>query len=257
MSQKARGFKTEQDQAPSLFLRGTWPYGANLAFSVELASGVRFPNLSERFFSGTTGRGQVLGNPDLDPEKTLSADLGMRWQPQRSVLEWHIYAMQIDDYIERLNLAPELRTFANLREGEIIGAEAAWQFELNPQLDLRLDGQYLEGEDQSGTKLADIAPARISAGLDYHTADWNASLDYAHRFEHSRVAPSEHAVDSARLLSASVGRDWPQGWRVSLWGRNLLDETYRLSSDELSPLGTQRTLGITLSWGDPAVSQGR
>ena len=43
--------------------------------SAELASGQRFPTLTERFFSGTTGRVQVIGNPDLDPEETLGLDL--------------------------------------------------------------------------------------------------------------------------------------------------------------------------------------
>jgi iron complex outermembrane receptor protein len=250
LSQQARGFDSERDHAPSLFLRGSWFSSDTLSFSLELASGVRFPSLAERFFSGTTGRGQVIGNPDLDPEQTLSTDLGLNWHSQGATVELHVYAMRIEDYIERLEVGPDVRSFANLGEGDILGAEAAWRISLSDALTLRAGGHYIEGEDQSGTPLADIAPAQISAGLEFQHASWLATLDYRHRFSESRVAPTEQAVGSAALLSASIGKQWTRGLKISLWGRNLLDQTWLLSTDSIAPLGARRSLGISLSWSD-------
>ena len=44
-----------------------------------LGSGLRFPSLPERFFSGVTPRGFVTGNPELEAERSLSTDLALRY----------------------------------------------------------------------------------------------------------------------------------------------------------------------------------
>ena len=107
---------------------------------------------------------------------------------------------------------------------------------------------YVEGEDRDGTVLTDVAPARLSAALDYQSNSWRASLQYQYRFSESNVAPSEQPIDSANLLAASVSRSWPGGLTLSLWGRNLLDEDYRLTTDSLAAQAAQRSIGISLSW---------
>ena len=38
---------------------------------------------------------------------------------------------------------------------------------------------------------------------------------------------------------------------MSVWARNLLDESYRLSSDNLATDAPERSVGITLSWREP------
>ena len=78
----------------------------------QAGTGLRFPSLSERFFTGVTGRGFVAGNPALDPERSLNADLGLRWYGDRLFLAGYVFRNEIDDYIERVETAPEELTFA-------------------------------------------------------------------------------------------------------------------------------------------------
>ncbi len=246
--QDASGQEHVDDDALSAFLRTNWSVSPALELSLELASGVRFAGLSERYFSGTTGRGSVLGNLALKPEETLGLDLGLRWHGEKTEFEFHAYGMKVDDYIERVDLSDDLRSFINLTEGKIVGVEAATQFSLGEAWRLSLGGHYVEGEDDNGTTLANIAPASLYSGLHYSRGLWQASLQYEYRFSESNVAPGELPVDSAGLLSASVARRWGNGVELRLWGRNLLDESWRLSTDDLATEGPERTLGITLAW---------
>jgi outer membrane receptor protein involved in Fe transport len=248
MRQNARGQQSIDDQSPSAFLRAAWFYSPTLELSLELASGVRFAGVSEHYFSGTTGRGSVLGNPDLDPEDTLSIDLGLHWQSADTSLELRAYAMQIDDYIERVELEEDLRSFQNLTEGEIAGIEGAWLLALGPNWNLNLGGHYMVGEDDDGNNLNDLAAPRVSAALDWQQQAWSGSIDYRYRFSSSNVGASELALDSADLLSANVSYQWPGGLKFSLWGRNLLDQDYRLSSDDLTTDAPRKSIGLRLSW---------
>ena len=248
LQQDASGQEHVDEDDLSAFARFNWPVRPSLELSLELASGVRFAGLSERYFSGTTGRGAVLGNSELDPEDTLGVDLGLRWQLEQTELELHAYGMKIDDYIERVDLSEDLRTFINLTEGEIIGVEAAATHSLGEAWQLSLGGHYVEGEDKDGTSLANIAAPMFYGGLRFARGPWQASLRYEYRFSESDVAPGELPVDSAGLLSASVARHWPNGIELRLWGRNLLDESWRLGTDNLATDGPERALGITLAW---------
>jgi len=250
--QRARGFADTDDSAISAFLRTSWEATPALNLSLELASGVRFAGLSERYFSGTTGRGQVLGNPALDPEDTLGVDLGLRWSGQAVQLELHLYGMQIDDYIERVDISDDLRSFRNLTQGDIYGLEGAAEWALTPSLYLVLGAHYIKGEDSDGTTLANISPPRLSSGLRYERGNWRTSLDFDYRFSESDVAPGEVPVDSAGVLEASIAREFRNGLNLSLWGRNLLDASWRLSTDELATRAPERSIGVTLSWRNDA-----
>jgi len=49
--------------------------GERLELRGSISSGLRFPSLGEQFFSGTTGAGAILGNPDLVPERSLNVEI--------------------------------------------------------------------------------------------------------------------------------------------------------------------------------------
>ncbi len=246
--QQADGQAAVDDSALSGFLRADWQVGERWLWSLELAQGTRFAGLSERYFSGTTGRGQVRGNPRLDPEDTLGLDLGLQWQGESGQFEVHLWGMRIDDYIERVDVSDQLQTFLNLTEGEIVGLEAAGSITLHDGWNLDLGGQLLEAEDDDGTALADaVAPSAFLA-LRGQQGAWAGALRFEYRFSENDVAPGEVGLDSASLLRASLSRDLGRGLRLELWGRNLLDDSFRLGSDRLATEAPERSLGITLAW---------
>jgi iron complex outermembrane receptor protein len=251
LEQRNRGANDTDDDAWSGFARAAWLPDDNWLFSVELATGTRFAGVSERYFSGTTGRGQVLGNPGLDPEETLGLDLGLQWQGDKAAFEAHLFGMRIDDYIERVNISDELRSFRNLTEGEITGAEFAANMRPLDTLRLEFGGHYIEAEDDDGSPLADaIAPSAFAA-LNYAREPWTARLRFEYRFSENDVAPGEQPLDDAQMLQCSLERTWSSGLSLRIWGRNLMDDAFTLSSDNLATEAPERSVGVTLAWRAP------
>ena len=64
----------------------------------------------------------------------------------------------------------------------------------------------------------------------------------------ARVAATEAGVDTARLLSTRAEYHFGRQFSVALWSRNLLDDEYLISTDELSTEGEERTFGVALTW---------
>ena len=246
-----RANDSTDDTALSGFLRASAQPSPSLGIHLELSSGTRFASLGERFFSGTTGRGQVLGNPALSPEETLSLDLGLSYERRGATASLRGYATRIDDYIERTDLTPDLRSFRNLSDGDIVGVEAALGVPLGDTLSLQLGGHYIDSEGGDGNALANVAAPEVFAVIAGDRAQWSGRLRLGYRFSRGDVAPGEAALDSATTLTASLSRRWRE-LEFTLWGRNLLDDDYRLSSDELSTTAPERSLGVTLSWRKPA-----
>ncbi len=242
---------SDDDHALSGFLRADWQATERWLWSLELARGTRFAGVSERYFTGTTGRGQVLGNPELDPEETLGVDLGLQWHGERARFEVHLYGTRIDDYIERVDISDELQTFLNLTEGEVIGAEVAGSLDLAEGWRLDLGGHVLNAEDKNGDALADAVAPSTYVALHGERGPWRGALRFEYRFSEGDVAPGEEALDSATQLRASLGRTLGRGLRLELWGRNLLDDSYRLGSDRLATEAPERSIGLTLAWQQP------
>ena len=67
-------------------------------------------------------------------------------------------------------------------------------------------------------------------------------------FSRSDVAAGELPLDSAALLAARLSWQFSSNLTLGLWGRNLLDEEYRISADDLSTEGVERSVGVELSW---------
>ncbi|NIM63411.1 MAG: TonB-dependent receptor, partial [Acidobacteria bacterium] len=100
---------------------------------------------SERFFTGTTGRGFVTGNPVLDPERSLNVDAGVRWYGDKIFLAGYIFRNEIDDYIERIDVSDGELTFVNLTSGTIEGVELEGFCQLSTDLGLSFGGHWMQG----------------------------------------------------------------------------------------------------------------
>ena len=219
---------------------------------------MRFPSLSELFFSGTTGRGTVIGNPDLNDERALSVEASARWRSERLLVQGVLYHTRIDDYIDREEIQPDLLTFVNLTSGTIAGLELQVMQILSDSWTWRWGGHLIDGEDSAGRPLADIPTNEAFVGATYRSGGWTYDARLGLRDSKddpggpSCVAPvpvcSEKMIPSAELLSASVRYHFSPRWAVSLSGANLLDEDYFRSADRKAPPAPGRSAAIRLIW---------
>jgi len=242
------GFAEANDTAWTGFVGLSVPVAKNLELAANVGTGLRFPSLSERFFSGTTGRGGVIGNPDLNPERSLSTDLGFSYYGKTVFVSSYIFRNEIDDYIERIDIEPGLRTFVNLTSGTIEGFEIEGFYQPNPEWRISLGGAVMDGEAADGSNLADVPPAQIRLGLRFTQGPWKVDARYLHRFEKDDPGSGELAIPEANLISASLSYRLAPGWSLSLSGKNLLDEEYFPSADDVASLAPGRSIGLGLSW---------
>ena len=246
--QDAEGWGSRQESLYSAYLGTRWPLAQDFELSAELSSGQRPPSLSERFFSGTTGRGVVLGNPNLASETVYSLDMGL--QHHTGVFRWrlHAFLMELDDFVERLPFSDELTTYRNIEGGRIRGIEALLQWELHRFVDLEISGTLQDGE-RGSSPLQDVPADEIYAALAYQGDRWRGRLAYGHRFAKKDVALQEQPVGRAKRLSASLTWQPVAAWEITVWGSNLLDDAYLLSTDEQATLAEERSLGVRLHYG--------
>ena len=248
LRQEAEGRSRDTETLASGYLGARLPLTRGWRLSAELSRGARAANLSERYFSGTTGRGTVVGNPGLSPESADSLDLGLVHERESSRLEFHLYHMELGDFIERVPTGEDALSFRNLEGGFIRGADFRVDWQLGSRLALRLGGHWQEGENGEGDPLQDVSPNQLSTSLRYEGDRWSGTVDLLHRFQQDRVAATEQTVDSANLLGVSLRHHVSDNLALSLWGRNLLNERYLLTTDDLATEGEKAAFGVELSW---------
>ncbi len=243
---------SEDDSALSGFVGLVAPVGSGFELTGNIGTGLRFPTLSERFFIGTTGRGGVIGNPDLDSERSLSFDLGARLYGEKLFLSGYLYRTEIDDYIERIEIAPDLLTFVNLVSGTIEGAELFGSYTISRSVKLNFGGHLISGENDEGEPLADVPSNRFDLGGEGLHGKWGWRLRYEYRSSKDDPGPGEKPIPQADLLTASLSYQITDDLSLRLIGDNLLDEIYFNSADRKVPLAAGRSVGIGVAY-SPAL----
>jgi iron complex outermembrane receptor protein len=225
------------------------PVGKGVELVANAGTGFRFPGLSERYFSGATGRDEIVANEDLEPERSLTTDAGVRFFGRRLFAAAYLYRTAIDDYIERVELEPGVQTFVNLSSGTIEGIEVEGFCQATDELRLELAGQTTDSEADDGSPLAEAPSDRFTLGGTYARDAWGAALRWQHRFDKNDPGPGEVSIDGADIVSASLSYTLSNGLAVMVFGNNLLDETYLPTADELAVPAAGRSVGIGLRWG--------
>jgi iron complex outermembrane receptor protein len=230
------------------FAELSWLFAEKLELRGSVDSGLRFPSLSELFYTGTTGRGRVIGNPELDSERSLNAELSLRWLGKRLYINGVLFHNRIADYVERIELEPDLLTYVNLISGTIEGFE--WQGLFIPAERWKLfwAGHLLHGRSSSGEPLADIPADEASIGARHDIGRWSIESRLAYRNEKNDFGSEEKEIPSAYLLSASASFPFSPQWSINISGNNLLDEEYFPSADRKAPLAVGRSAAVRLSW---------
>ncbi|MEM6999173.1 MAG: TonB-dependent receptor [Pseudomonadota bacterium] len=259
-------------------IRGLWQSGENHRIFVGLSRGFRAPNLTN--LNGLVDRGSsgnpASGNPDLDPEISLTYEAGWKWRAQDNLFELTVFRTDIDDLIQR-DFSQTTPITTNVEGAALYGFESRWQFSvaLSAQqqllflgsvslLDARRDIPVAGG----GTFTDNISRANRlygNLGLKYeYGTTWSGLIQLRSHAAYDDVArhPSDSDADDVRLTVAGNPDgslpgfgilDFVVGWSsddgrrsVKLFVENAADKTYREAGSGVDGVG--RNIGITASF---------
>lgn len=219
-----------------------------LSATFQYARGFRDPTLSDRYFRGVSGRGFVVGNPELAPEKSDQLDLAVRLAVGPARLAAYGFLYSIRDLVERYRKGSDY-LFRNRGREELRGAELEADLALAPGLTGRVAATWLRGEIvDDGSPAADVPPPSVTLSLDHKVSEkiwWRAR--YGLYSSDDRPGPTEVATPGYGILDASLGYRLTElvGGRLIL--RNVLDKSYLGSADALSVTAPGRSVSLVLS----------
>jgi iron complex outermembrane receptor protein len=238
---------TRNDTALSGFGAATVGPFSGVSITGQIATGYREPTISDRYFRGISGRGFVIGNPLLEPERSTQLDAGIRWSGARSRAALYAYHYQIRNLVERFRAGNDFQ-FRNRGEAEVRGVELELQQRLMPSLDLQIGSAIARGEDvASGAPLDDIAPPTLHVSLRWAAARGSAFATASRYGRDDRPGP----VETTRAGYAEL--DLGGGWRIAprlelrVVVRNVTNSRHFGSADAVAAFAPGRTVIVALN----------
>ena len=231
------------DEAINVSIGGVRDLAPQLSLVGQLTRSERHPSATELYADGPHVATQQfeVGEPGLDTERGVTAELGLRFDGERVGGDLRAFASRYHDYIFLAAtgaLEDGLPVYRyRQRDSRFDGVEAELEVPLGAgSYALELTGEYLRGRLADGGDLPRMPPLGLGARLRYDEGAWSASVAVSHRFEQDRVADQELPTDGYTMLDADLV--FRPGWMADgvvlfLRGRNLLDEDARMHTSPL------------------------
>jgi outer membrane receptor protein involved in Fe transport len=237
------GDQSTSGGTPSGYLAGSFRPSDLWTVTTQVARGFREPTLSDRYFAGVTGRGFVVGNPDLEAETSLQWDVTAQRTTAITQVGLYAYHYTINDIIERYRIDPDEDnfTFRNRGKARIWGIEAEGDVAIGRAFAARVALNWTQGEivDEIGDPYPDNIPAPSAQVSVHHRPGkkWWWRVGYLYYFRDDRPGPTEEETPSFGLVNASGGYSLPKNLELRLIVKNIFDKAFPASPDDDSVLG--------------------
>jgi len=252
-------------------LRGIYRLNDQWSIFGGASQGFRAPNVNDLSGNLTTRSGvQNMGSLDLDPEKTITFELGTRHESDDLTFEVATFYTLADDVISRIPQSALVSDTVTVNGGEawIAGLEAQASWRLSPYWTLSglLTYQYGDAERPTflgGPEITEpvsrLSPLRGSIALRYDDPSdrWWAEARITAADTADRLAANDRG-DTQRIppggtpsyITAGLFAGWQatEDLQFNLALENLTDEDYRVHGSGLNESGFNATLSAKFSW---------
>ena len=252
-----------------------------------VAQGFRAPNLDDLARDGTFGSGTELHNPDLEPERSLTAELAV--EVVRPVWDFalSIFNSDIQDLIGRVLVDPTPGNLTFLRENvgraQMFGAEALYHQRLGKEEDspyaLEIGAAWVRGQQWDDTEdppgsgeqpLHNVPMRRVPPFHGHVALNWEPAQSRYGFVGWGRIewvfAARQGRLHPYDVLDPRIDPDGTDGWQVvnldvggpigelgdgSTWTvgiHNVLDEEYRVHGSGFDAPGRGVVVGLHLAF---------
>jgi outer membrane receptor protein involved in Fe transport len=191
----------KRDDAVTGFLAASYRFTPSLMLFANAARAYRTPGLGERFYSGITGRGFIIAQPNLANERSLNWDAGLKWISPRLYAAAYGFVYTVDGLIDRYQVGPSIYTYGNVDKGRIKGVEL--EAEVYPLSGWKLFGTFaaLQGESATtGAPINDIPPLRAVVGTRLWWGKFSAELSGIFQTAKDDPGPAEISIPACRVF---------------------------------------------------------
>ncbi len=217
---------------------------------------------------------QAAAQVSYDEETVTSLELGLKSRLMDNRLQANVALFQNE--IKGLQLSQVdpttfYSTISNAGESTVSGLEIEMLYALTSTLTASINYGYIDAEYEEyisgGADIKDEAvfpysPENTwSLGLDYVKAteygEWSVRLDWSYVDDHAAYHDASQAeltaIDDYNLINARISLSKIEvgnhHLEVSVWGKNLTDEEYRVNGIPLGPASAVNYYGNPLTWG--------
>jgi hemoglobin/transferrin/lactoferrin receptor protein len=210
----------------------TWMFRPDWSMTLLTASSYRAPDLMDRFKYLAFSGGELYGNPDLDPERSLFFEYGLHYTTTRLRLSGSVYYNRIDDLITEELESPGIWVMQNVEEAEIYGLEIDADWRLKKDWSLYANAALTRGRNKtSHDDLPFIPPLQGLVGIAYAPAmGFHGRIEMEWAVEQDHVASDEVETPGWAVVNLGCGYRFATGRFVhdlTAGVDNLLDKTYR------------------------------
>jgi len=161
-----------------------YAFNQDLRVKASYGEGFRAPSLYELYVDTENSKGDVIANPDLNPESAKSFDIGLEGEWKKFMGKLTLFRNNIEDMIYkrptgnyRMQGSKKVLEYAliNLEDAVTQGIEAEITFRLTPNLRLSATSTYIDSENEStDEELLEVPEWKNALKLSYD----NTSRDF-------------------------------------------------------------------------------
>ena len=239
----------------------TYALREDTVLRANISQGYTYASLSELYLTSTGGGGTILGNPDLDPEKSTSVEIGARIDRQAVLLDAVLFYSDSKDYIAAIGTGiPRQSQYRNVDSAKSWGLEVAAEFDpglwggIRPYVNLA--GVSRKFEFQNGYETRDSGSPRWAGALGVR-GDWSrgtvgGTWDLFMRGESTATQRDDSGAVVDRTggwatLNFRGNVELTENVALTLEAENLLDKSYR-AMDQIEGAGRNVSIFLTATF---------
>ncbi|MCP4685641.1 MAG: TonB-dependent receptor [bacterium] len=218
-----------------------YPLGRGVNAVANAGTAYRVPNVVERFFFGSASSRETRPNPEINPERSISLDFGVKAVHDRINYSLIGFWSDYQDFTQLVNFdslesSPgrysALWRYENLEDVTIYGFEGIIEGAFENGIYGNLSAAYQHGQNNTDDQPIFVSPVKLmgTAGYRHDKHGFFGEVTVKRAWNQDRIpdvtALDDIATKGFTVVGATMGVEVFKQVRLAISGNNLFDEVY-------------------------------